>query len=127
MPDRAPAHLTDRYGPAALEVLALAAADPEGAEPIVGSHADLLAEATYAARYEQARSVGDVLLRRTRLGLVAPREATDPAVAQRIAGAMGLELGWNERRTAAEASAWVREARAEGLVSAAVTLASHAA
>jgi glycerol-3-phosphate dehydrogenase len=68
-----------------------------------------------------------VLLRRTGLGLVAPREVTDPAVARRIAGAMAVELGWNERRTADEASAWLREARAEDLVPGAAALASHAA
>ena len=34
---------------------------------------DLLAEVVYAARREQARTVGDVLLRRTRLGLTAAR------------------------------------------------------
>ena len=35
---------------------------------------DLLAEVALAARREQARSIGDVLLRRTRLGLLAARE-----------------------------------------------------
>ena len=37
---------------------------------------DLLAEVVYAARREQARTVGDVLLRRTRLALTAAREVT---------------------------------------------------
>jgi glycerol-3-phosphate dehydrogenase len=115
MPERASKHLTDRYGAAAAEVLALAAAEPGGEEPIVAGQPDLLAEATYAARDEQARAVGDVLLRRTRLGLVAPREVSDPAVAQRVARAMATQLGWNERRIADEASAWLREARAEAL------------
>jgi glycerol-3-phosphate dehydrogenase len=91
---------------------------PDGGEPIVGGHPDLLAEATYAARNEQARSVGDVLLRRTRLGLVAPAAACDPAVARRVARAIATELGWNERRIEAEASAWSHEARSEGLVAA---------
>ena len=40
----------------------------ELAQPIVPGLPDLLAEAPFAARNEQARSVGDVLLRRTRLG-----------------------------------------------------------
>ena len=44
-------------------------------EPIVAGRPDLLAEVAYAARREQARTVGDVLLRRTRLGLTAARAA----------------------------------------------------
>ena len=46
---------------------------------------DLLAEALVAARYEQARSVADVLLRRTRLGLLAARRLVE----DRDAGAPG--------------------------------------
>lgn len=115
MPDRAARHLTGRYGPAAAEVMALAAAHPQSGEPVVADHADLLAEATYAARDEQACSVGDFLLRRTRLALVAPRDVTGPAVARRVADAMAAELDWTVRRTADETSAWLREARGEGL------------
>jgi glycerol-3-phosphate dehydrogenase len=117
-PDGTRGHLTERYGPAAGEVLAFAAAVPRGGDPIVAGQPDLLAEAAYAARHEQARSVGDVLLRRTRLGLVAPSEACDPPVPLRVARTMAPELGWNERRIAEEASAWIREARSEGLVTA---------
>jgi len=116
--DRTHEHLAGRYGPAAGEVLAIAAAEPGAGSPIVEGHPDLLAEAVYAARHEQARSVGDVLLRRTRLGLLAAREVCDPAgaVARRVANAMAPELGWGDRRAAHEAAAWAREARAEGLV-----------
>ena len=50
----------------------VAAERGELAQPIVADGPpDLLAEAVHAARHEQARSVGDVLLRRTRLGLLA--------------------------------------------------------
>ena len=44
---------------------------------------DLLAEVAYAARREQARTVGDVLLRRTRLGLTAARRLLAPGAADR--------------------------------------------
>ena len=44
-------------------------------ERIVPGRPDLLAEVVYAVRREQARTVGDVLLRRTRLGLTAARLA----------------------------------------------------
>ncbi len=75
--------LASRYGHAAHEVLALARAGSpahrELAQPIVAGLPDLLAEVALAARREQARSIGDVLLRRTRLGLLAARELTGGA------------------------------------------------
>ena len=66
--------LASRYGHGAHEVLAVAAERGELAAPIVAGLPDLLAEAAIAARREQARSIGDVLLRRTRLGMLAARE-----------------------------------------------------
>ena len=63
-------------------VLGICAEDPSLAQPIVEGMPDLLAEAVVAARYEQARSVADVLLRRTRLGLLAGRRLIeDPEAA----------------------------------------------
>ena len=83
------AHLVARYGARAAEVQRLAAGLPRGGEPIVPGLPDLLAEATYAARVEQARSVADVLLRRTRVGLLAAREACDPRSSRRAARGAG--------------------------------------
>ena len=74
-PEASREQLAGRYGHIAHDVLALAASRPELAEPIVPGRPDLLAEVAYAARREQARTVGDVLLRRTRLGLTAARAA----------------------------------------------------
>jgi glycerol-3-phosphate dehydrogenase len=112
--------LAARYGHAADRALAIAHAGGELAAPIVPGRPDLLAEAPFSARYEQARSVGDVLLRRTRLGLLAARELTQPdrAVALRVAGAMAPELGWDELRVEQEAERFAQEAAAEGLVGA---------
>ena len=62
-----------------------------------------------AAAHEQARSVGDVLLRRTRLGLLCGRElapagAAGPAA---VAQTLGPELGWDEPEVRAQAEhAW---------------------
>ena len=98
-------------------VLELAGERAELAAPILPELPDLLAEAAFAARYEQARSVGDVLLRRTRLGLLAGRELSQPqseAVA-RIAKAMADELGWDQRRVGREIDCFADEARAEGI------------
>jgi glycerol-3-phosphate dehydrogenase len=119
VPEEAYARLAGRYGHAAREVLAVASARGELAQPIVaGGPPDLLAEAAYAARREQATSVGDALLRRTRIALQAARAVADPegTTARRVAAAMAPELGWDEREAAARARAFLDEAGAEGIV-----------
>ena len=77
LPDGSLELLAFRYGHAARNVLKLAGERPELARPIVAGQPDLLAEAVIAARLEQARSVADVLLRRTRLGLLAAPQLRD--------------------------------------------------
>ena len=107
--------LAFRYGHAARNVLRLAGERPELAGPIVAGQPDLLAEAAVAARLEQAMSVADVLLRRTRLALLAaPQLRTAEAVAP-VARAIGGELGWDEARIGDEAARWVDDAAAEGI------------
>jgi glycerol-3-phosphate dehydrogenase len=97
-------------------VLELAAGRGELAQPIVPGLPDLLAEVVQAARREQARSVGDVLLRRTRLGLLAAEELLGSArAAARVAATLGAELDWDERRVAAELERFEHEAKAEGI------------
>jgi glycerol-3-phosphate dehydrogenase len=115
--EEAYAMLAGRYGHTAHDVLAVAAERGELAQPIVpDGPPDLLAEAVHAARSEQARSVGDALLRRTRLGLLAAGQLTrDADAARRVARAMAPELGWDDRRIETEADAWLAEARAEGI------------
>jgi glycerol-3-phosphate dehydrogenase len=99
-------------------VIRLAAAAPELGRRISPDLPDVAAEAAYAAAHEQARSLADVLLRRTRLGLLDARRLTTdgeegPLLAAR---AMAAELGWNERRKERELADWRECARAEGLV-----------
>ncbi len=123
VPEQSYAALASRYGHAAHDVLALAAERGELAQPIVAGLPDLLAEVALAARREQARSIGDVLLRRTRLGLLAARELSvaDPAGAspvQRVADVLGGELGWDAVRVQQEIALFAEEALAEGLLSA---------
>lgn len=136
VPEESYAALAARYGYAAREVLALAAERGELAQPILPGLPDLLAEAALAARREQARSVGDVLLRRTRLGLLAARELGGPPAAgqaatpgpvpaqgevevghpvERVADVLAGELGWSAERTREEVERFAVEARAEGL------------
>ncbi|MBX5441350.1 MAG: glycerol-3-phosphate dehydrogenase/oxidase [Solirubrobacteraceae bacterium] len=111
-------HLAGRYGHVAHDVLRVAAERPELAEPIVDGLPDLLAEAVHAVRHDQARSIGDVLLRRTRLGLLAAREVTADPVARRVAAAVAGELGWDGARVEAELRRFAAEAEAEGIVGA---------
>jgi glycerol-3-phosphate dehydrogenase len=126
VPDGAYQQLAGRYGHTAHEVLAIAAERGELAQPVVpAAHGqvtpvDILAEVVHAARHEQARSVGDALLRRTRLGLTAARVVADPSgePARRVARAMAGELGWDDARVAVEAQAFLDEALIEGIVTA---------
>jgi glycerol-3-phosphate dehydrogenase len=115
LPDGAADQLAFRYGHAARAVLDLCEEQPELAEPIVPGHPDLLAEVLIAARREQARSVSDVLLRRTRLGLVAALALRDPESTLAVARLLGEELGWGDSRIAAEHEEWSQVAEAEGL------------
>jgi glycerol-3-phosphate dehydrogenase len=110
-------HLAARYGLFAEQVLKICEQDPELGEPILPGMPDLVAEALVAARHEQARCVADVLLRRTRLGLLAGRTlTTDKKPARRVAAAMGSELGWSRRQIGQEVEAWLEVAGTEGLV-----------
>jgi glycerol-3-phosphate dehydrogenase len=118
--------LAARYGHAAHDVLALAAERGELAQPIITGLPDLLAEAALAARREQARSIGDVLLRRTRLGILAAREllgddgagAGNGAAApvRRVATVLAKELEWSGERADSEVARFEQEAQAEGLL-----------
>jgi len=131
------AALAQRYGHAAHDVLRLAAAAAAAAaagsgsgsgsgedltQPILAGAPDLLAEVAHAARHEQVRSVGDVLLRRTRLGLIAGRELCEERseVPSRVARALAGELGWDEARVERETARFGAEAAAEGIVPLAV-------
>ena len=94
--------LAGRYGHAAHNVLRVAEERGELAQPIVEGLPDLLAEATFSARHEQARSVGDVLLRRTHLAFVGGMtDRTLREVAEAVAG----PLGWDAARVDEEIAA----------------------
>jgi len=113
--EEAIAQLAFRYGHAARAVLDLAREDPKLAAPIVPGRPDLLAEVAIAARREQARSVADVLLRRTRLGLLAAPQLRDADAVRTVAAVLGAEHGWSRRRIRREAEAWPAATAAEGI------------
>jgi glycerol-3-phosphate dehydrogenase len=113
--EAARAHLVHRYGYFAHEVVALADGSPELRERIVPDLPDLMAEVVVAARFEQAQSLGDVFLRRTRLGLLAAPVVCEGEAPRRVALVMGAELGWDDSRVESELARWREEASAEGI------------
>jgi glycerol-3-phosphate dehydrogenase len=106
-------HLRRRYGTLAADIEALITADPSLAAPLVPGLSYVAAEAVYAARHEMARSVDDVLSRRTRARLLdraASGEAA-PAVARLLAS----ELGWDDAETARQLAAYRRSIAHEAI------------
>jgi glycerol-3-phosphate dehydrogenase len=109
--------LADRYGGAAVSVLEVAAERGELAQPIVPGLDDILAEAIWAIRRQQALTLSDVLLRRTRIGLLAGRELSsrESEVLGRVSNAVGAELGWSEADRERQIEDFLEEAEAEGI------------
>src|SRR5204862_4075839 len=109
--DAALRHLLERYGDEARSVLVLADDDPTLRDPLVPGLMYLKAEAVYAARHEMARSVDDVLARRTRARLLA-RDAAATAAAD-VAALIGPELGWSAAEQAEQAARYHQLAERE--------------
>ena len=107
--------LAFRYGHAARGVVRLAEADPELARPIVEGMPDLLAEAQLAIEFEQARSLADVLLRRTRLGLTAASSLATPESVEPLTAVMARGLGWGDIEKKRQVDEWLATMKAEGL------------
>jgi glycerol-3-phosphate dehydrogenase len=116
------AHLAGRYGGDARTVAAMVAASPELGVPLVATLPHLRAEAVYAARYEMAQTLDDVLSRR----LPARRMAAEAAAeaAEDTARLIAPELGWSEaeivRQVTSYRTAVAAEQAAAGLEPAAV-------
>ncbi|MET8873770.1 glycerol-3-phosphate dehydrogenase/oxidase [Nocardia sp. NPDC004604] len=83
-------HLGERYGTEARFVTDILAEDPGLGRPIVDGLPYLEAEVVYAARHELARSVDDILSRRTRARIMA-RDAS-AASAERVGELLMKEL-----------------------------------
>lgn len=108
LPPRAPAnmsflapdsveHLRARYGHRSPDVAAYAGLDPALAEPLSPYHADIGAQVVYALEHEYARTIGDVLLRRTPVGRTFD---LGRAAAPRVAAILQDRLGWSDAERA---------------------------
>jgi len=122
-----PKNLAERYGADGRDVAQLERSDPALARPLIESLPYSRAEVVYAARAEMARTVDDVLSRRTRTRLLA-RDAS-AAAAGDVATLMAAELGWSgdeRERQIAQYRALVAEERlAGGLPETALDALSH--
>lgn len=85
-----------RYGGEGRAVLALCDETPALARRLAGGLPVIAAEVVYAARYEMAVCVEDVLARRTR-ALLHDADAAMQA-AREVAEILGAELGWSDAR-----------------------------
>jgi len=92
-------HLVCTYGPRYEAVAELALSDPTLREAPCEGAPEILAQAVYAAEHEMARTVSDVMLRRTGLGL-RPGNGLD--CVRKVAAAMGQVLGWDVDRIYSE-------------------------
>lgn len=89
-------HLLNRYGSLISEVLEIIEDDPKLAKPLTKDLPYLKAEIYYAASHEGARSVDDVISRRTRLAFEAPNSAMD--LASDVATIIASVLGWTPKQ-----------------------------
>ncbi|GAA1796978.1 glycerol-3-phosphate dehydrogenase/oxidase [Luedemannella flava] len=104
-------HLLERYGSAALEVLALVDERPDLGRPLAGAPEYLAAEIAYAARAEAALHVEDALTRRTRVSVETTHRGADSALD--VAAILGDELGWSAGRRTAEVDNYLARVAAE--------------
>jgi glycerol-3-phosphate dehydrogenase len=110
-----PKDFAERYGAFGRDVQTLAASDERLAAPLIEGLPYTRAEVVYAVRNEMARTVDDVLSRRTRARLLA-RDAS-AAAADDVAALMGAELDWSDAERARQVAHYrmlVDEERAAG-------------
>ncbi|HVB92557.1 MAG TPA: glycerol-3-phosphate dehydrogenase/oxidase [Acidimicrobiales bacterium] len=105
------AHLVARYGTESAAVLALAEGRPELLDPVVAGLPYTGAEVLYAAREEMARTLEDVLARRTR-AMIQLAQAT-MAAAPRVAGLMAPDMGWDEGEAADQVARFIESCQKE--------------
>lgn len=107
-------HLGGRYGGEARVLMAAIEDDPQLAAPVVEGLPYTWAEVRFAARHEMARSVGDVLSRRTRAQLFGRDDSA--AAADAVAAVLAEELGWSTEQADRSAQEYRDELEHERLV-----------
>ena len=124
--DREALHLYQRFGSEAQTIQELITGDASLAEPLIIGLPYLRAEAIFAIRFEMARTLDDILSRRTRARII--NRPASLASARAVAQLMANELLWDdaevERQVANYVDSCAKEAAA-GEVSEAEYLASQ--
>jgi glycerol-3-phosphate dehydrogenase len=92
-------HLLERYGSLFNEVLEPAILDKSWSKQIVENLPYLRAEILYAVTHEGARSIDDVLSRRTRISFEASDQGT--SIVEEVGEIISRVLGWNKTQTQA--------------------------
>lgn len=89
------AYVGMNYGQEAYKILDLASKNPQLAE-VVSNDGELLAEVEYAINYEMAKSLTDILFRRTGIGTLGhPGEET----LNKVVSLAATKLGWDSQQT----------------------------
>jgi glycerol-3-phosphate dehydrogenase len=105
------ARLLTRYGTEAAAVLAVADSRPELLAPAVEGLPYTGAELVYAAREEMARTLDDVLSRRTRASIQRAHATMEAALA--VATLIAPDMGWDEQEAADQAARFVESSQKE--------------
>jgi len=100
-------YLVRSVGTEAAAVVRLAQSEPSLARPIVAGHPAIRAQVVYAIRREMAMTLGDLLIRRTRLFHEIPGHAIQEAA--EVVDLAAEELGWDAGRKASELAAYLEE------------------
>ncbi len=99
-------HLAMRYGKQAERVLALLSRERGLGERLDPGLPDIVAEVVFAAKNEDARTLADVLIRRTHLFWQAPRQGADAL--DRVTELLSRELQWTKAQEREERESYLR-------------------
>jgi glycerol-3-phosphate dehydrogenase len=104
-------HLLNRHGALFAEVLEPALKDKSLLEVLIPGLSYLKAEVLYAVTHEGARSVDDVLTRRTRINFEAKDQGL--GIANEVAELIGEILGWSETQANDSVKDYEKQVRAQ--------------
>lgn len=106
-------HLLERYGAEITSLMALIDAEPELSEPLASAPQFLKADVVFAARYEGALHLEDVLVRRVRLDL----EQRDRGLStlDEVVPLLARELGWSKEQEEREIRTYTERVEAIAL------------
>ena len=101
VPAGIPARLAAIYGPRSSELLRFLEASPDRSRPLAPACEATCGEVLFAVEHEKARTLGDILLRRTGLAFDAAYDRSwTHRAAELCAGALGWDAGRLEREVA---------------------------